>query len=108
MKLYTLILEGKTVRVFTEDAEYAWPLDGPEGRFTYYLLRKLLTLHEVFRLFTEEKGLVTVYLPKGTLDIYLPPAYRPLFTKISLWNRFTNLFKKENHHARNQHPERIE
>ena len=107
MKLCTLILEGKTVRVFTEDAEYAWPLDGPEGRFTYYLLRKLLTPHEVLRLLYGER-LVAVYLPKGTLDIYLPPAYRPLSTKISLWNRFTNLFKKENHHARNQHPERIE
>jgi len=107
MKLYTLILEGKTVRVFTEDAEYAWPIGGSEARFTFYLLHKLLKPHEALHLLYGGRP-VTVYKAANALDIYLPPAYRPLSQKIYLWDRFINLFKKENHQARNQHTERTE
>jgi hypothetical protein len=105
--LFCYVPSRAVVSVSTNDAEMEWPATGPDRKFTMHLMGKVLSpaaIHKV--LFCESHALGLDIT--GALDIYLPPAYRPLPCKKSLWDRFTNLFKKENHHARNQHPERTQ
>lgn len=108
MKRYTFVNDVTHISVIVDGAvAYRWPAGSPERAFTQHLLRKLVGDSGARHLFVTKRHLVAE-VDERVLDVYLPPEYRRLSSKRSLWDRFINLFKKENHHARNQHTERTE